>query len=157
MVSAVSEGIKAGDKIRSRVNRTLDKGDFSLLHSLCWFTLPVHCDAEYAKGTWFGERSLAAPIIFVIADGLVHCGDGLTAFLEQNGFSIAAYVGIQNARITTPVLFGDTLRAEAEVTEFRPTKNPKRSLLSYTNKTYNQRNELVVEYTSNILVEKQGQ
>ena len=153
----VSEGIAAGTKIRSRVNRTLDKGDFSFLHSFCWFTLPVHCDAEYAKGTWFGERSLAAPIIFVIADGLVHCGDGLTVLLEQYGLSIAAYVGIQNVKFTRPVLFGDTLRAEAEVADFRPTKNPLRSLLSYTNKTYNQRNELVVEYTSSILVEKQGQ
>ncbi|MCX5836220.1 MAG: MaoC/PaaZ C-terminal domain-containing protein [Deltaproteobacteria bacterium] len=153
----VSEGIVAGTKIRSRVNRTLDKGDFSLLHSFCWFTLPVHCDAEYAKGTWFAERSLAAPIIFVIADGLVHCGDQVNELLEKHGYSIAAYVGVENVKFTKPVLFGDTLRAEAEVTEFRPTKNPKRSLFSYTNKTYNQRNELVVEYTSSILVEKQGQ
>jgi acyl dehydratase len=153
----VGEGIAAGTKIRSRVNRTIDKGDFSLLHSFCWFILPVHCDAEYAKQTWFGERSLAAPIIFVIADGLVHCGDGLTVLLEEYGFSIAAYVGIENVKFTKPVLFGDTLRAEAEVTAFRPTKNPLRSLLSYTNKTYNQRNELVVEYTSNMLVQKQRQ
>lgn len=151
-----SEGIAAGTKIRIRTSRTLDKGDFSFLHSFCWFTLPVHCDAEYAKGTWFGERSLAAPIIFVIADGLVHCGDQVNNFLEKYGFAIAAYVGVDNLKITKPVLFGDTLRAEAEVAEFRPTKNPKRSLLSYTNKTYNQRNELVVEYTSNILVEKQS-
>ncbi|MCX5854553.1 MAG: MaoC/PaaZ C-terminal domain-containing protein [Deltaproteobacteria bacterium] len=153
----VSEGIAAGTKIRSRVNRTIDKGDFSLLHSFCWFILPVHCDAEYAKQTWFGERSLAAPIIFVIADGLVHRGDALTELLEEHGFSIAAYIGIENVKFTKPVLFGDTLRAEAEVTAFRPTKNPLRSLLSYTNKTYNQRNELVVEYTSSMLVQKQSQ
>jgi acyl dehydratase len=151
-----SEGIAPGTKIRIRTNRTLDKGDFAFLHSFCWFTLPVHCDAEYAKGTWFGERSLAAPIIFVIADGLVHCGDQINNFLEPYGYAIAAYVGVENLKITKPVLFGDTLRAEAEVAEFRQTKNPKRSVLSYTNKTYNQRNELVVEYTSSILVDKLG-
>lgn len=154
---AATEGIPIGTKIRTRVNRTIDKGDFSLLHSLCWFTLPVHCDAEYAKGTWFGERSLAGPIIFVIADGLVHCGDGLTLLLEQYGFAIAAYIGVENIRLTRPVLFGDTLRAEAEVVSFRPTKKENRSLLSYSNKAYNQRNELVVEYTTNMLVDKVGQ
>ena len=149
------EGIKAGMKIRCRVNRTLDVGDFSLLHSFTWFTLPVHCDAEYGKRSWFGERSLAAPIIFVVADGLVHCGDGLTAFLEQYGYFIYAYVGVENVKVTKPVMFGDTLRAEAEVADFRATKNPMRSVFSYTNKTYNQRNELVIEYTSSILVAKE--
>ena len=153
----VSEGLVAGTKIPCRVNRTLDKGDFSFLHSFTWFTLPVHCDAEYAKGTWFGERSLAAPIIFVVADGLVHCGDQVNALLEKYGYAIAAYVGVADLKISKPVLFGDTLRAEAVVADFRPTKNPKRNLFSYTNKTYNQRNELVVEYTSSILAEKQGE
>ena len=150
----VSEGLVAGTKIPCRVNRTLDKGDFSFLHSFTWFTLPVHCDAEYGKRSWFGERSLAAPIIFVVSDGLVHCGDGLSAFLEQYGFFIYAYVGVENIKLTKPVLFGDTLRAEAEVADFRTTKNPERCVFSYTNKTYNQRNELVIEYTSSIIIAK---
>jgi acyl dehydratase len=150
-----SGNIVAGAKIRCRVNRTIDVGDFSILHSLLWFTIPVHCDSEYAKKTWFKERSLAAPIIFALADGLVHCGDGLSALLEKDGYSIAAYIGVDNLRITTPVLFGDTLRADAEVVDFRPTKNPNRNLLLYRNRTYNQRNDLVVEYTTNMLVDKQ--
>jgi acyl dehydratase len=150
----VSEGIKAGMKIRCRVNRTLDEGDFSFLHSFTWFNMPVHCDAEYGKRSWFGERSLAAPVIFVIADGLVHCGDNVSAFLEQYGFFIYAYVGVENVKITRPVMFGDTLRAEAEVADFRTTKNPDRCVFSYTNKTYNQRNELVIEYTSSIIIAK---
>lgn len=143
--------IVAGTKIPCRVNRTLDVGDFSILHQLTWFNMAVHSNSEYAKGTWFKERSLAAPIIFVVADGLVHNADTIAELLENGGYSIYAYVGIDDVKITTPVLFGDTLRADAEVVEFRPTKNPKMNLLRYKNKTYNQRDEMVIEYTSSML------
>ncbi len=152
----VDENISIGTKIPCLVNRTIDIGDFSLLHSLTWFTIPVHVDGEYAKKTWFGERSLAGPIIFVLADGLIFRGDGLLNLLDEHGWVIAAYVGIDSVKITTPVLFGDTIRADVEVTDFKTTKNSKRNLMSYTNKTYNQRNQLVVQYTTHILVEKKG-
>lgn len=143
--------IAPGTKIPCRVNRTLDVGDFSILHQLTWFNMAVHSNSEYAKGTWFKERSLAAPIIFVVADGLVHNADTVAELLENNGYSIYAYVGVENVSITKPVLFGDTLRADAEVVDFRPTKNPKMNILKYKNQTYNQRDEMVIEYTSSML------
>ncbi|MBC7076319.1 MAG: hypothetical protein H5T98_09700 [Syntrophomonadaceae bacterium] len=149
-------GLVAGTKIPCRVSRTLDVGDFSILHQLTWFNMAVHSNSEYAKGTWFKERSLAAPVIFVVADGLVHNADTIAELLENNGYEIYAYVGIDNVKITTPVLFGDTLRADAEVVDFRPTKNPEMNLFVYKNKTYNQRNEQVIEYTSTMLVKKKG-
>ncbi len=143
--------IAAGTKIPCRVSRTLDVGDFSMLHQLTWFNMAVHSNSEYAKETWFKERSLAAPVIFVVADGLVHNADTVAELLQNNGYDIYAYVGIDNVKITTPVLFGDTLRADAEVVDFRPTKNPKMNILQYKNKTYNQRDELVIEYTTSML------
>ena len=54
-------------------------------------------------------------------------------------------------KITSPVLFGDTLRAEAEVVGLRPTKNPERFLFVYQNKAYNQRNQQVIEYQTTML------
>ncbi len=149
-----SGSVVAGAKISCRVNRTLDVGDFSMLHQLCWFNMAVHSNSEYAKGTWFKERSLAAPIIFVVADGLIHNADTIAELLGRDGYEIYAYVGIDNVKITTPVLFGDTLRAEAEVVDFRPTKNPKMNLFIYQNKAYNQRDEQVIEYTSTMLTIK---
>lgn len=119
-----SGNVVPGAKITGRVNRTLDVGDFSMLHQLCWFNMAVHSDSEYGKGTWFKERSLAGPIIFAVADGLIHNADTIAEFLGKDGYEIYAYVGIDNVKITTPVMFGDTLRVEAEVVEFRPTKNP---------------------------------
>ncbi len=146
--------IEAGTKIPCRVSRTLDVGDFSILHQLTWFNMAVHSNSEYAKGTWFKERSLAGPIIFTVADGLVHNADTIAEFLGTAGYEIYAYIGVDNVKITKPVLFGDTLTANAEVVDFRPTKNPKMNLFLYKNKTYNQRNEQVIEYTTTMMAMK---
>lgn len=148
--------IIAGTKIPCRVCRTLDVGDFSMLHQLAWFNMAIHSNAEYAKGTWFKERSLAGPLIFAVADGLVHHADNIAELLAQDGYEIYAYLGVENLKLTSPVLFGDTLRADAEVVELRATKNPERFLFIYQNKTYNQRNQQVVEYQTTMLVTKKS-
>ena len=59
-------------------------------------------------------------------------------------------------KITSPVLFGDTLRAEAEVVDLRPTKSPERFLFIYKNKGYNQRDQQVIEYQTTMMVTKIG-
>lgn len=144
--------VTAGAKIPCRVCRTLDKGDFSILHQLTWFNMAVHSNAEYAKGTWFRERSLAGPIILAVSDGLVHHADNIAELLARDGYEIYAYIGVDNVKITSPVLFGDTLRADAEVVDLRPTKSPERFLFIYRNKTYNQRDQQVIEYQTTMLV-----
>ncbi|SDU40733.1 hotdog family protein [Desulfobacula phenolica] len=146
--------IVAGTKISCRVNRTLDKGDFSILHQLNWFNMSVHSNSEYAGGTWFKERSLAGPIIFTVADGLIHNADNIAGLLAGDGYEIYAYIGVDNMKITSPVMFGDTLRAEAEVIELRPTKNPERFLFVYQNRAYNQRDQQVIEYQTTMMVTK---
>ena len=73
--------VTAGTKIPCRVRRTLDVGDFSLLHQLTGFNMAIHSDAEYAKGTWFRERALAGPVIFAVADGLVYPADTVAELL----------------------------------------------------------------------------
>lgn len=146
--------VVAGTKIPCRVSRTLDVGDFSILHQLTWFNMAVHSNSEYAKGTWFKERSLAGPIIFTVADGLVHNADNIAELLAKDGYEIYAYIGVDNVKITSPVLFGDTLTADAEVVDFRPTKNPRMNLFIYKNKTYNQRGEQVIEYQTTMLAQK---
>jgi acyl dehydratase len=146
--------IKIGTKIPCRVNRTLDKVDFSMLHQLNWFNMAVHSNSEYAKNTWFKERSLAGPIIFTVADGLLHNADNIAHLLEEGGYEIYAYLGVNDMRLTAPVLFGDTLRADAKVTEFKPTKHPERFLFKYRNQAFNQNDQMVIEYETTMMVTK---
>lgn len=146
--------VTPGTIIKGRVSRTLDVGDFSMLHQLCWFNMAIHSDSEYGKGTWFKERSLAGPIIFVVADGLIHNADTISYFLADAGYEIYAYVGVDAMKITTPVMFGDTLSVQAEVVDFRPTKNPDMNIFSYRNRATNQRGEKVIEYQTTMMVKK---
>jgi acyl dehydratase len=148
--------ITAGTPIPCRVRRTLDVGDFSLPHQLTRFNMAIHSDAEHAKGTWFQERSLAGPVLVAVADGLVHHADTVAEFLARDGYEIYAYVGVDALKITAPVLFGDTLRAEAEAVELRPTKTPERFLFVYQNKAYNQRDRQVIEYRTTLMVARKA-
>ncbi|HRY15429.1 MAG: hypothetical protein KDJ31_14535 [Candidatus Competibacteraceae bacterium] len=152
----MTDKVIAGTKIPCRVCRTLDVGDFSLLHQLTWFNMAVHSNAEYAKDTWFKERSLAGPVIFAVADGLVHHADNIAELLAQDGYEIYAYLGVDQMKITSPVLFGDTLRAEAEVVDLRPTKQSKKFLFVYKNRIYNQRDQLVIGYQTTMMVTKKN-
>jgi acyl dehydratase len=146
--------VVAGTKIPCRVSRTLDVGDFSMLHQLNWFNMAVHSNSEYGKTTWFKERSLAGPIIFTVADGLLHNADNIAELLAKDGYEIYAYIGVDNMKITSPVLFGDTLRADAEVVDLRPTKNPQMALFIYKNKAFNQRDQQVIEYQTTMMAKK---
>lgn len=148
--------LAAGTPIPCRVRRTLDKGDFSILHQLTWFNMAVHSDAEYAKTTWFKERSLAGPIIFTVADGLVHHADNIAELLGNYGYEIYAYIGVDHMKITSPVLFGDTLRSQAQVVELRPTKHPDRSLFIYENRAFNQRDQQVIQYQTTMMVTRKA-
>lgn len=147
-------GLAAGTKIPCRVSRTLDVGDFSMLHQLNWFNMAVHSNSEYGKTTWFKERSLAGPLIFTVVDGLLHNADNIAYLLADVGFEIYAYVGVNNMKITAPVMFGDTLTADGEVVDFRPTKNPKMNLFVYRNKAYNQNGQQVIEYETTMMAQK---
>jgi len=151
-----ADEIQVGTKIPCRSNRTIDEGEMSILHSLLWFIEPTHVDAEHAKQSFTKQRNLAGPIIFAVADGMVQVGGGIDNLLRGHGFQVMAYLGMDDVRITHPVVAGDTLRPDVEVSEIRPTKNPQRSILLFTNKTYNQRNELVVQYTGKIMFQRNG-
>ncbi|MEQ8237413.1 MAG: hypothetical protein ABRQ23_11590 [Syntrophomonadaceae bacterium] len=148
--------VVAGAKIPCRVSRTLDVGDFSMLHQLNWFNMAIHSNSEYGKTTWFKERSLAGPLIFTVCDGLLHNADNISEMLENDGYEIYAYIAVDNLKLTSPCLFGDTLTANAEVVDLRPTKNPEMFLFIYKNKPTNQRGQQVCEYQTTMMVKKKA-
>jgi acyl dehydratase len=148
--------VVAGAKIPCRVSRTLDVGDFSMLHQLNWFNMAIHSNSEYGKTTWFKERSLAGPLIFTVADGLLHNADNISEMLENDGYEIYAYIAVDNLKLTSPVMFGDTLTADAEVVDLKPTKNPQMLLFTYKNKPVNQRGQQVCEYQTTMMVRKKA-
>ncbi|GAA5020065.1 hypothetical protein GCM10025734_73960 [Kitasatospora paranensis] len=56
--------------------------------------------------------------------------------------NLVALLGLE-WKFTGPVLIGDTIRLEAEITDCRPTKDGKRGIIEVTRRVVNQRGEVV--------------
>jgi acyl dehydratase len=64
-----------------------------------------------------------------------------------------ANLGWDAVRLTNPVFAGDTLYAESEVLETRPSRSrPTRGLVKVRTRGFNQRGETVIEFERSILV-----
>ncbi len=85
------------------VRRTVTETDNLLVSALTMNPAALHLDAEYAKGTPFGERIVNS--VFTL--GLLV---GLSVYDTTYGTTIGN-LGWDEVRFPRPVLIGDTLRA----------------------------------------------
>ena len=106
---------------------------------------PIHYDDEYAKTTRFGKR--VAHGLLVTAMTAVGAST-LSPLLEG---SIVAFVE-QASRFLKPVLIGDIITPEIEVSELVPKTDM--GLLRLTTRVKNQRGEVVLEGMHAYLVKK---
>ena len=104
---------------------------------------PFHIDAEAAKESLYGG---------LIASGFHTLGMVFRTFVETGTLaaaSLGAY-GIDELRWLKPVRPGDTIRADIEVIESRPSASkPDRGLARMKYAVLNQRDEVVMTYISN--------
>lgn len=85
----------------------------------------------------FGRRAAPGAMTFALSEGLIM----QTGLIHGTGM---AYLG-GDIRMVAPVLEGDTLRVEVEVSDKRETKKPDRGIVTYAHRVLNQRDELVLE------------
>jgi acyl dehydratase len=119
-------------------------------HFLCFAGLtgdqhPIHYDDVYAKTTRFGKRVAHG----LLLTALTAVGAStLSSMLEG---SMVAFVE-QSARFLKPVLIGDTITPELEVSEVMPKTDV--GLLRLTTRVKNQRGEIVLEGMQAYLIQK---
>jgi acyl dehydratase len=106
---------------------------------------PIHYDDAYAQTTRFGKR--VAHGLLVTAMTAVGAST-LSPLLEG---SIVAFVE-QSSRFLKPVLIGDTITPELEITELIPKTDT--GLLRLTTRVKNQRGEVVLEGMHAYLIKK---
>jgi acyl dehydratase len=118
--------------------RTVSETDIVTFVNLCGFTEPLFMDMEYvARESVFGRRAAPGALTFALAEGLII----QTGLIHGTGM---AWLGGE-LKVVAPVLAGDTLRVEVEVTDKRETRKPDRGIVSYLHRVLNQRGELVLE------------
>jgi acyl dehydratase len=131
------QDLKAGDRFVT-FGRTILEADIAAFVNCVGMHEPLFTDAEYRR-TQSAMAGFAAPgsLVFSMCEGLVLAGTahgtGL-AFLHTE------------LDIKAPVLAGDTVHVEIEVTESRATSKG-RGLVRTRNTVKNQRGETVMVYT----------
>jgi len=118
--------------------RTVTEADLVAFAGVSGDYNPLHTDAEFARGSIYGERIAHGALVLSLATGLrqrVGLFDGtLMGLLEIRGW-----------RFRAPVRIGDTIRVRNEVAELRATSKPDRGLMVQRIEVVNQADEVVSE------------
>lgn len=97
---------------------------------------PVHTDHEFASGTAFGKPIAHGLLGISISTGLISRSGAF------DGTTIAL-LAIDEWRFIGPILVGDTVHVEFEVSAKRETSNPSVGIITRTMRIVNQRGEEV--------------
>jgi acyl dehydratase len=126
-----------GQKYRT-LGRTVSETDIVNFVNLAGFTEPLFMDMEYvARESVYQTRVCPGALTFALSEGLVI----QTGLIHGTGM---AYLGGE-IRIAGPVLAGDTLTVEVEITDKRETRKADRGIVGYRHRVLNQRGETVLE------------
>ena len=109
----------------------------------------LHVDAEYAKGSAYGQRIAHGLLVLAVMSGLVTRMQ-LNPHLEP---SLMGLLDIQ-CRFPKPTFIGDTLRVRVEAAAKNETSKPDRGVVAFHRHVLNQRGEVVVEGTWKLLVRR---
>ena len=140
------EEIEVGEEYESP-GRTVTETDVVLFAGLSGDYNVLHTDAEVMKTSIYGER---------IAHGLL--GLAIQAGLFTRATKVYAAVALVGLRwkFKGPIKIGDTIRLRARVSAKRDTGKPARGLVTLQRTVVNQRDEVVQEGETDLMVEKRG-
>lgn len=128
-----------GQRVRTG-RRTITEADLVAFVTAAGFFEPLFVDAGFAaeQGIYRG-RLVPGALTFTYAEGLVI----QTGVIYGTGL---AFLGV-DLRVHAPVVVGDTIQVEVEVTASRATSTPGRGVVTTTNRVINQRGEVVMTYS----------
>jgi len=130
------EQFQVGQKFTHAVRRTVTETDNVLFCALTMNPAAIHLDAEYSKGTPFGQPLVNS----VYTLGLMV---GLSVYDTTFGTTIAN-LGWEEVKFPKPVFVGDTLRTETVVLTVRESQSRKDSgIVTFEHHAFNQRDEEV--------------
>ena len=138
------EDFTVGDVYRHAHGRTITETDNT------WFSLltnnphDLHFNADYASRTEFGRPLIVSTLTLAIVTGLS------VSDVSQNA---VANLGWDDVKLTGPVFAGDTIYAESEVLEVRPSRSrPGQGMVRVRTSGFNQRAETVITFERTVLV-----
>jgi len=142
------EDFQVGDVYEHRPGKTVLESDNHLFTLLTLNTHPLHFDAEYGRGTEFGQNLVVSTYTLALLIGMS------VSDVSQKAI---ANLGMDEVRFTAPVFAGDTLYAESEVLAKRESKSrPGQGIVSIRTVGKNQRGETVCTFRRDMLIPARG-
>ena len=138
--------IQLGEEYESP-GRTVTESDIVVFAGLSGDYNVLHTDAEFMKRSIFGER---------IAHGLLGLAIQAGLFTRATqAYATLAFVGLR-WKFKGPIKIGDTIRLKAKVVAKKETGKPDHGLVTVERTVLNQRDEVVQEGETDLLVERRA-
>jgi len=138
--------IQLGEEYESP-GRTVTETDIVVFAGLSGDYNVLHTDAEFMKRSIFGER---------IAHGLLGLAVQAGLFTRATqAYATLAFVGLR-WKFKGPIKIGDTIRLKAKVVAKKETGKPDHGLVTVERTVLNQRDEVVQEGETDLLVERRA-
>jgi 3-hydroxybutyryl-CoA dehydratase len=138
------DDIPLGEEYESP-GRTVTESDIVLFAGLSGDYNVLHTDAEFMKQTIFGERIAHGLLCLAIQSGLFNRATTEYATLGLGGL---------RWKFKAPVKIGDTIRLKAKVTAKKDLAKNDRGLVTLERTIVNQRDEVVQQGETDVIVEK---
>jgi acyl dehydratase len=140
------DDIQVGEEYESP-GRTVTETDIVLFAGLSGDYNVLHTDAEFMKKSIYGER---------IAHGLLGLAIQAGLFTRATAaYATLAFVGMR-WKFKGPIKIGDTIRVRARVLAKKETAKPDRGIITLERTVLNQRDEIVQEGETDLMVERHG-
>ena len=138
------EDFEVGDVFRSRLGRTVTETDNAWFTTITLNTNQVHFNAPHAEARSYGRILVNSCFTLSLVVGLT---------VPDTSENAVANLGWTDIRLPAPVFVGDTLWAESEILQLRPsTSRPTVGIVTMRSRGVNQRGEVVIEYLRTFMV-----
>ncbi len=138
------EDFKVGEVYHHAMGRTLSEADNTWFTLLTCNTNEIHFNADYAAQTEFGRPLMNSCLTLSLVTGLS---------VDDISQHIVANLGWDKVTLPVPVFAGDTIYAESEVLETRPSKSrPGQGIVRVRTRGFNQKGTVVIQFERTVLV-----
>ena len=138
------EDFNVGDVYRHPMGRTLTEADNTWFTLLTCNTNEIHFNADFAAQTEFGKPLMNSVLTLGVVTGLS---------VPDISRHLVANLGWDKVRLPAPVFAGDTIYAQSEVLETRPSKSrPGQGIVRVKTSGYKQDGTVVIEFERSVLV-----
>ena len=132
------EEFEPGAVIEHPTRRTVTEMDNVLFSSLTLNLAPLHLDAEYSRGTVWGQRLVNSLFILGLVSGI--------SVPETTQGTTLGNLGFEEVKFPKPVFHGDTIRVRTEIVSKRESKSRDDSgIVFFRHYGINQRDEIVCD------------